>query len=179
MKRICVFCGSSKGLKPRYQEVAQAVGKELVRRNLGLVYGGGNIGLMTVVAEAVLTGGGDVQGIIPDFMVEQGVARQDLSALHVVGSMHERKALMADLSDAFVALPGGYGTLEEFCEMITWRQLRIHQKPCGLLNVDGFFDGLLTFINHQVQEGFVTQENRSLILTSSNPAELLDLLSDT
>ena len=109
MKRVCVFCGSSNGLKPRYQEVAQAVGEELVLRNIGLVYGGGNIGLMNVVAETVLAGGGDVQGVIPDFMVEHGFARQDLSELHVVGSMHERKALMADLSDAFVALPGGYG----------------------------------------------------------------------
>jgi len=176
VKRVCVFCGSNNGLKPRYQEVAQALGEELVRRNMGLVYGGGNIGLMTVLAETVLAGGGDVQGIIPDFMVEHGFARQDLSELHVVGSMHERKALMADLSDAFIALPGGFGTLEEFCEMITLRQLRIHQKPCGLLNVDGFFDGLLTFIDHQVQEGFVTPENRSLILTSDNPAGLLDLL---
>ena len=176
MTRVCVFCGSSNGLKPRYQEVAQALGEELVRRNMGLVYGGANIGLMTVLAETVLAGGGDVQGVIPDFLVEHGFARQDLSELHVVGSMHERKALMADLSDAFVALPGGYGTLEEFCEMITWRQLRLHQKPGGLLNVDGFFDGLLTFIDHQVQEGFVTPENRNLILTSDNPAGLLDLL---
>ncbi len=176
MKRVCVFCGSSNGLKPRYREVAQAVGGELLRRNMGLVYGGGNIGLMSVVAETVLAGKGEVQGVIPDFMVGKELARQDLSELHVVGSMHERKALMADLSDAFMALPGGYGTLEEFCEIITWRQLQLHQKPCGLLNVDGFFDGLLTFIDHQVQEGFVTPENRNMILTSDNPVELLELL---
>ncbi len=176
MKRVCVFCGSSNGLKPRYREVAQAVGGELLRRNMGLVYGGGNIGLMSVVAETVLAGKGEVQGVIPDFMVGKELARQDLSELHVVGSMHERKALMADLSDAFMALPGGYGTLEEFCEIITWRQLQLHQKPCGLLNVDGFFDSLLTFIDHQVQEGFVTPENRNMILTSDNPVELLELL---
>ena len=176
MKRVCVFCGSSDGTKPRYKNIAKEVGEELVRRQIGLVYGGGNIGLMSVVAETVLAGNGEVQGVIPDFMVEKELARQDLTDLHVVGSMHERKALMADLSDGFIALPGGYGTLEEFCEMITWRQLRIHQKPCGLLNTDGFFDSLISFVDHQVQEGFVTQDNRSLIHTSNTPADLLDLL---
>jgi uncharacterized protein (TIGR00730 family) len=176
MKRVCVFCGSSNGAKPLYQEIARAVGQTLVDRGIGLVYGAGNIGLMSVVAETVLAGHGEVQGVIPDFMVEKELARQDLTELHVVESMHERKALMADLSDAFIALPGGYGTLEEFCEMLTWQQLHIHQKPCGLLNVDGFFDSLLQFADHQVQEGFVTPENRSLILTSDNPAGLLDLL---
>ncbi len=152
------------------------MGEELVRRGYGLVYGAGNIGLMSVIAETVLAGLGEVQGVIPEFMVEKELAREDLTDLHIVGSMHERKALMADLSDAFIALPGGYGTLEEFCEMITWQQLRIHQKPCGLLNADGFFDGLLLFVDHQVQEGFVTPENRKLIHTAASPAELLDLL---
>lgn len=176
MKRVCVFCGSSDGATSRYKEMATAVGEELVRRDLGLVYGAGNIGLMSVVAGTVLAGGGEVQGVIPEFMMEKELARQDLTKLHVVGSMHERKALMADLSDAFVALPGGYGTLEEFCEMITWQQLRIHQKPCGLLNADGFFDALLNFVDHQVQEGFVTSDNRALIHTDDNPADLLDSL---
>ena len=176
MKRVCVFCGSSNGSKPRYQEIAKAVGEELVRRKIGLVYGGGNIGLMSVVAETVLAGNGEVQGVIPHFMVEKELAREDVTKLHVVGSMHERKALMADLSDGFIALPGGYGTLEEFCEMITWRQLRIHQKPCGLLNTDGFFDALIRFVDHQVQEGFVTPENRTLVLIADNPASLFDLL---
>ncbi len=176
MKRVCVFCGSSNGTHPRYQEVAKAMGEELVRRGLGLVYGAGNIGLMSVIAETVLARQGEVQGVIPEFMVEKELARQDLTTLHIVGSMHERKALMADLSDAFIALPGGYGTLEEFCEMITWHQLRIHQKPCGLLNADGFFDALLLFVDHQVEEGFVTQENRNLIHIADNPADLLNLL---
>lgn len=176
MKRVCIFCGSSNGVNPRYLECAKAIGEELVRRGLGLVYGGGNIGLMSVVAEQVLAGNGEVQGVIPEFMQEKELARQDLTELHIVGSMHERKALMADLSDAFIALPGGYGTLEEFCEMITWRQLRIHHKPCGLLNVGGFFDALMAFIDHQEQEGFVTQENRNLVLVSDCPTELLTLL---
>ena len=148
----------------------------MVRRQIGLVYGAGNIGLMSVVAETVLAGKGEVRGVIPHFMVEKELARQDLTELHVVGSMHERKAVMADLSDGFIALPGGFGTLEEFCEMITWRQLRIHQKPCGLLNTDGFFEALLTFVDHQVQEGFVTPENRSLILKADCPSDLLDLM---
>ena len=177
MKRVCVFCGSSQGEKPFYQDVAHALGKELVARGIGLVYGGGNIGLMSVIAETVLAGGGEVLGVIPEFMAEKELARQDLTELHIVGSMHERKALMADLSDAFLAMPGGYGTLEEFCEMITWKQLRIHKKPCGLLNVEGFFDALLRFVDHQVLEGFVTHENREYILTARDPATLLDLLT--
>jgi len=176
MKRVCVFCGSNDGTKPRYREMAEAVAEELVRRRIGLIYGGGNVGLMSVVAGKVLRGNGEVQGVIPHFMVEKELARQDLSKLHIVGSMHERKALMADLSDGFLALPGGFGTLEEFCEMITWRQLHIHHKPCGLLNVDGFFNALIAFVDHQVQEGFVTPENRSLIQTSDNPADLFDLM---
>jgi uncharacterized protein (TIGR00730 family) len=176
MKRVCVFCGSSNGTKVLYQDVARALGEELVRRGIGLVYGGGNIGLMSVIAETVLAGGGEVQGVIPEFMSEKELARQDLTELHIVGTMHERKALMADLSDGFIAMPGGYGTLEEFCEMITWHQLRIHQKPCGLLNVEGFFDALLAFVDHQVLEGFVTSENRSLILTAETPTSLIRLL---
>lgn len=158
--------------------MAKTMGEELARRGLGLVYGAGNIGLMSVIAETVLARGGEVQGVIPEFMVENELARQDLTELHIVGSMHERKALMADLSDGFIALPGGYGTVEEFCEMITWQQLRIHQKPCGLLNADGFFDAFLTFVDHQVQEGFVTLENRSLIHTAENQTDLLDLLEE-
>ena len=176
MKRVCVFCGSSNGFRRGYQEIAKAMGEELVRREMGMVYGGGNIGLMSMIAEVVLAGKCEVLGVIPEFMQEKELARQDLTELHVVESMHERKALMADLSDGFIALPGGYGTLEEFCEMVTWRQLHIHKKPCGLLNVKGFFDAFINFVDHQVQEGFVSVENRSLILISDRPADLLDLL---
>ncbi len=176
MKRVCVFCGSNVGRQSAFADAAGALGKELIKRNIGLVYGAGNIGLMSVVAETVLTGKGEVIGVIPNFMVEKELARQDLTQLHVVSSMHERKALMADLSDAFVALPGGYGTLEEFCEMLTWEQLDIHRKPCGILNVGGFYDGLLGFFDHQVQEGFVIPLNRDLVIESENPTVLLDKL---
>ena len=179
MRRVCVFCGSSNGFRRGYQEIAKAMGEELVRREMGLVYGGGNIGLMGTIAGVVLAGKGEVVGIIPEFMQEKELARQDLTELHVVESMHERKALMADLSDGFIALPGGYGTLEEFCEMVTWRQLHIHKKPCGLLNVKGFFDAFINFVDHQVEEGFVSPENRRLILVSDRPADLLDLLERT
>ena len=178
MNNVCVFCGSSTGLKSRYAEMAGLLGKELVARGLGLVYGGGNIGLMEVVASACRAGDGRVIGVIPEFMVDRQWARHDVTTLHVVGSMHERKALMADLADAFIGLPGGYGTLEEFCEMITWRQLQLHQKPCGLLNVDGFFDAFLTFLDHQTREGFLAPENRALIRVASDPATLLDLLNE-
>ena len=176
MKRVCVFCGSSSGFRPGYQEIARVMGEELVRREMGLVYGGGNIGLMGTIAGVVLAGKGEVVGIIPEFMQEKGLARQDLTELHLVRSMHERKALMEDLSDGFIALPGGYGTLEEFCEMITWRQLHIHKKPCGLLNVNGFFDAFINFVEYQVKEGFVSKESRGLILVSDRPGDLLDLL---
>ena len=176
MQNVCVFCGSSIGVKNQYVDAARRLGRRLAVRGLGLVYGGGNVGLMDVVAEACLAERGRVVGVIPKFMAEQNFARHDVSTLHVVGSMHERKALMADLADAFIALPGGYGTLEEFCEMITWRQLRLQRKPCGLLNVEGFFDSFLTFFDHQTQEGFITTENRALVMVASDPEHMLDLL---
>ena len=152
------------------------MGEELARRKLGLVYGAGNIGLMSVVAETVLAEKGEVIGVIPNFMVEKELAREDLTALHVVSSMHERKALMADLSDAFVALPGGYGTLEEICEMLTWLQLHLHRKPCGLLNVEGFFDHLVEFFDHQMGEKFVTEQNRALMIEAQTVESLLNRL---
>lgn len=174
MKRICVFCGSTKGIRESYAVGAKRLGQEFVKRGIGLVYGGGNVGLMGIVADEVLSHGGEVLGVIPQFLVEKELAHADLAQLHIVGSMHERKALMADLSDGFIAMPGGYGTLEEYCEMITWHQLRVHQKPCGLLNMGGFFDSLLRFFDHQVREGFVTTANRRLVLESSDPIQLLE-----
>src|ERR671931_564342 len=144
MKRICVFCGSNIGLRNVYFAVAQATGVALARRGIGLVYGGGRVGLMGVVADAVLKEGGEVIGVIPEALTTREVAHQGLDDLRVVGSMHERKALMAELANAFIALPGGYGTLEEFCEVLTWAQLGLHRKPCGILNVEGFYDSLLS-----------------------------------
>ena len=158
--------------------MAGLLGKELAARGIGLVYGGGNIGLMDVLANACRAANGRVIGVIPEFMVRKQWARHDVSALHVVGSMHERKALMADLTDAVIALPGGYGTLDELCEMMAWRQLELHRKPCGLLNVDGFYDLFLAFLDHQTREGFLSPDNRALIHVAANPSTLLDLLSE-
>jgi uncharacterized protein (TIGR00730 family) len=138
MRRICVFCGSSSGSRPQYRAATEELGTELARRNIRLVYGGGNVGLMGVLADAVLGAGGEAQGVIPENLMAREIGHRGLSKLHVVRSMHERKALMADLSDAFVALPGGFGTLEEFCEIVTWAQLGLHVKPCGILNVLGY-----------------------------------------
>ena len=173
-KRICVFCGSSLGNKKIYESAAHSLAKELVRRHIGLVYGGGNIGLMGVMAEEVMAGGGEVIGIIPKFIAEKELAHSKISSLHLVDSMHERKALMERESDGFIAMPGGLGTLEEYCEMITWKQLQLHQKPCGLLNIDGFFDALIGFVDHQVQEGFVTKENRGFIMEAKDAQILMD-----
>ena len=173
-KRICVFCGSSLGNKTIYETAARSLAKELVRRHIGLVYGGGNIGLMGVMADEVMAGGGEVIGIIPKFIAEKELAHSKISSLHLVDSMHERKALMERESDGFIAMPGGLGTLEEYCEMITWKQLQLHQKPCGLLNIDGFFDALIGFVDHQVQEGFVTKENRGFIMEAKDAQILMD-----
>ncbi|MGB0909513.1 MAG: TIGR00730 family Rossman fold protein [Nitrospirales bacterium] len=174
MKRICVFCGSSKGTKPIYEQATRELGQLLVQRGIGLVYGGGNIGLMGVIAETVLKEGGEVIGIIPEALAEKELAFKELADLRIVQTMHERKALMEQLSDGFIALPGGYGTLEEICEMVTWAQLGIHHKPCGLLNLEGFYDSLLAFMDHQVQQGFVTPNNRMLISEADNPKHLLN-----
>lgn len=174
MNYICVFCGSSFGAKPAYQQAAQTMGAALARRGLGLVYGGGRVGLMGTVADAVLAAGGEVIGVIPEFMAEKEIAHRGLSQLHVVGSMHERKAMMAALSDGFIALPGGYGTLEEFCEILTWTQLGLHQKPHGLLNVEGYYDHLIQLFDHAVAEEFVKPRHRSIVLTAVEPDQLLD-----
>ena len=178
MKRICVFCGSNNGLTTVYSEAARAMGVVLSSRGIGLVYGGGSVGLMRVVADTVIREGGEVIGVIPEALAAKEVAHQGLKDLRVVASMHERKALMAELSDAFIALPGGYGTLEEFCEVLTWAQLGLHRKPCGILNVTGFYDPLLSFLDHAVSEGFVREVHRSLILVEQDPERLLDKLID-
>ena len=177
MRRVCVFCGSARGARPEYQEAAQAVGTLLAERGLGLVYGGGNVGLMGAVADAALAAGGEVTGVIPESLVGWEVAHTRLTELRVVGSMHERKALMADLSDAFLALPGGFGTFEEFCEVLTWSQLGIHAKPCGLLNVAGYYGPLLGLFDHAVREGFLRPQHRALVLEGADPACLLDALA--
>lgn len=175
MKRICVFTGSSAGSRAEYLAAARAMGDALVRRQIGLVYGGARIGLMGALADAVLAARGHVTGVIPKALVAREVAHAGLTDLRIVASMHERKALMADLADGFIALPGGWGTMEEFFEVLTWGQLGLHRKPCGLLNVDGFFDGLLSFIDHSIDEGFVRREHRPMVLVSESPDALLDL----
>ncbi len=175
MKRICVFLGSSAGKQPDYADAAKQLGRELVRRNLGLVYGGANLGLMAVLTDTVLAEGGEVIGVIPKMLVEKEIAHPGLTELHVVDSMHQRKAMMADLADGFIALPGGLGTFEEFFEVWTWGQLGLHTKPCGLLDVCGYFSHLIEFLDHAVDEQFLRQENRDLLLRATDPATLLNL----
>jgi uncharacterized protein (TIGR00730 family) len=177
MQRVCVFCGSQMGSKPLYAEAARQFGAALVRRGLGLVFGAGHIGLMGVVADAVRAAGGETIGVIPRMMVERELAHNGLTRLEVVETMHQRKALMADLSDAFVALPGGYGTCDELFEIVTWAQLRLHVKPVGLLNVAGFFDPLLLWADHMLAEGFLKPKHRDLLLTATEAEELLDRLA--
>ena len=177
MKRICVFCGSSPGARPEYTEIARQLGALLAARGLTLVYGGGNVGMMGQLANAVLENGGRVTGVIPEAIAEMEVAHTGLSDLRVVDSMHTRKALMAELADGFIALPGGLGTLEEFVEVLTWAQLGFHAKPCGLLNVAGYYDSLLSFIEHTAGQLFIQPEHRELILVENDPAKLLDRFS--
>jgi len=178
MKRICVFCGSSAGSKPEYRACAQQLGAELTRRKIGLVYGGGNVGLMGGIADSVLEAGGEAIGVIPEHLMSREIGHNRLTKLHIVRSMHERKALMSDLSDAFIALPGGFGTLEEFCEVLTWSQLGLHAKPCGIVNVLGYYTPLLAMLDHAVQERFLKPQNRALVLARDKPAELLQALED-
>ena len=179
MTSICVFTGSSRGVRPEYLAAATELGRLLAARGIRLVYGGARVGLMGAVADAALRGGGDVIGVIPAALVAKEVAHTGLTDLRIVESMHERKALMADLADAFVALPGGWGTLEEFFEVLTWAQLGLHRKPCGLLNVHGYFDRLLAFLDHTIAEEFVRPQNAALIAVASTPGELLDRLEST
>jgi uncharacterized protein (TIGR00730 family) len=174
VKRICVFCGSSAGARPEYAGAAREMGRTLAEAGIGLVYGGGHVGLMGIVANAVLEAGGEAVGIIPEALMRREVGHTGLTELHVTASMHERKAMMADLSDGFIALPGGYGTFEEFCEVITWSQLGIHPKPCALLNTAGYWTPLLAMFDHAVAEGFVRPQHRALVLEDTSPAALLE-----
>ncbi len=176
LKRVCVFCGSSPGSRPGYAAAAREMGTLLAERGIGVVYGGGRVGLMGTVADAALAAGGEVVGVIPEALVAREVGHAGLTELRVVRSMHERKALMADLADAFVALPGGLGTWEELCEVLTWAQLGIHDKPCGILNAEGYYDGLLALLDHAVAERFVRPEHRALVLEAAEPARMLALL---
>jgi uncharacterized protein (TIGR00730 family) len=177
LNTICVFCGSSTGVKPSYRAAAAELGELLAVGGLTLVYGGGSTGLMGTLADAALGAGGEVVGVIPHALVAKEVSHSGLTKLHVVDSMHERKAMMASLSDAFIALPGGFGTAEELCEILTWGQLGIHQKPVGLLNVDGFFDALLEWLDHSAREGFIRPEHRQLLLADTNSSRLLARVS--
>jgi uncharacterized protein (TIGR00730 family) len=176
MTRICVFCGSSIGNQAVYREAAVTLGGLLAVRGIGLVYGGGNVGLMGVIADAVLAGGGDVIGVIPRALAEREIAHTGVTDLRVVDSMHTRKAMMADLSDAFIAMPGGVGTFEELFEAITWTQLGLHRKPCGLLNAGGFYTPLAAFIDQAVSEGFIKPVHRASIVVDDNAERLLDTL---
>jgi uncharacterized protein (TIGR00730 family) len=176
MRRICVFAGSSSGGRPGYRAVAEALGRTLAMRGVGLVYGGARVGLMGALADAALAAGGEVVGVIPAALVAKEVAHDGLTELRVVSSMHERKATMTDLSDGFIALPGGWGTLEEFFEVLTWAQLGLHRKPCGLLNAEDYFGHLLAFCDQMVEEGFVRREQGQMIVVSSDPVALIDML---
>lgn len=173
ISRICVFCGSNDGARPEYLAAAQNLGRALAERSIGLVYGGASVGLMGAVADAVLRAGGEVVGVMPRSLLEREVAHRQLRDLRVVGSMHERKALMAELADAFLALPGGLGTLEEFFEVWTWAQLGEHTKPLGMLNVAGYYDPLLAFFDHLVSERFVRPEHRAMVLLEEDAGALL------
>jgi uncharacterized protein (TIGR00730 family) len=177
IRRVCVFCGSSHGTRPAYAAAAREMGRVLAERGIGVVYGGGNVGLMGEVADAALAAGGEVTGVIPRSLMEREVGHAGLTTLEVVETMHERKARMADLSDGFIALPGGFGTLDELCEVLTWSQLGIHAKPCAILNVDGYFDALIALFDHALREGFLRGPHRSLVIAGTDPAALLDSMA--
>ena len=173
LKRVCLYCGSSDGSPAVYREASVVMAQRLAEQGIGIVYGGAAIGIMGAIADAALEAGGQVIGVIPQGLVELEIAHQGLTSLETVDDMHQRKARMAALSDAFIALPGGFGTLEELFEMLTWSQLGFHAKPCSVLNVGGFYDGLLSFLDHQVDGGFVKPQHRELLLSESEPSALL------
>lgn len=176
MKSVCVYCGSSLGNSPSFREAAVELGQELAHRKLTLVYGGASIGIMGVIADTVLENGGKVIGVIPKILAKKEVAHHGLTELEIVHSMHDRKARMAELSDAFIALPGGLGTLEELFEILTWAQLGLHQKPCALLNVKHYYDNLIRFLDHSVEQQFVKPVHRAMLLIDDNPKTIIDKL---
>jgi uncharacterized protein (TIGR00730 family) len=177
VKSLCVYCGANAGVSPRYAEAARALAHSMVEANLSLVYGGGNVGLMGIIADEVLRLGGEVTGVIPSALVEREVAHSGLTRQFIVKDMHERKARMAELADGFIAMPGGMGTLEELFEMLTWSQLGIHSKRVGLLNVDGFYDSLIGFISHATGQGFIRPQHAQLVMVETDPAALLHRLT--
>jgi uncharacterized protein (TIGR00730 family) len=177
LKRVCVFCGSSPGARPAYATAARQMGVTLARRGLGLVYGGASVGTMGMVADATLAAGGEAIGVIPRSLQARELAHGGLTRLYVVESMHDRKALMADLADGFIALPGGMGTMEEMCEVLTWAQLGLHGKPCALLDVEGYYDPLIGFFDHAVAEGFLRPEHRAMVIVGQSGDEVLDAMS--
>lgn len=176
MKSLCVYCGSSFGAKPVYADAARTLAGEMIRQDIALVYGGGNVGLMGVIANEVLRLGGTATGVIPQALLDKEVGHTQLTHLHVVKDMHERKAMMAELSDGFIAMPGGIGTLEELFEVLTWSQLGLHEKPVGVLNVDGFYDGLIAFLQNQVAQGFVKANQAALMMHEKSASDLLHRL---
>ena len=175
---VCVYCGSSSGNNPVYADAAKALGRALVKHNLSLVYGGGHVGLMGIVADAVLNAGGEVTGVIPKALMDTEVGHDHLTRLLVVKDMHERKALMAEHADGFIAMPGGIGTLEELFETLTWAQLGFHEKPIGLFNVAGFYDPLIEFLRHQTSQGFLRAEHKDLLLVEAEPDPLIEQLKN-
>ena len=175
-KSIAVFCASATGTKPEYVETARELGRRIAERSYGLVYGGATVGTMGELADATLAAGGKVVGVIPGVIIDLEIAHRDLTELHIVGTMHERKTLMAERADAFVALPGGYGTLDEFVEVVTWAQLRIHTKPCVMVNVGGYYDSLLAFFDTAVEQGLIKPENRGLVQVARDASEALDMI---
>lgn len=174
LRNICVYCGSNAGGREDYADSARKLAAELVARDLGLIYGGSSTGIMGVLADAVLEAGGQVRGIMPRALVHKEIAHGGLTELRVTGTMHERKAMMAEMSDGFIALPGGFGTLEEIVEILTWGQLQLHEKPCGLLNVADYYDHLLRFVAHAEEEGFLDPQHKEMLLVANDPSELLD-----
>jgi uncharacterized protein (TIGR00730 family) len=177
VRRVCVFCGSSPGARPAYAEATEELATLLVADGIGVVYGGGGVGLMGKLADAVLAQGGEITGVIPHALVDREIGHSGVHDMRTVGSMHERKALMAELSDAFVALPGGIGTLEELVEVFTWSQLGLHRKPCGLLDVEGYYEELAAFLDHAVRERFLREEHRSTLIVEREPAALLERMT--